>query len=90
MISNFSVCDIVFGSIIEMYAPWLITYTEQTMPHQTSNWIRQLADTGHGKILFPWSKQHAETSKSIVTPFVNTLIFILENLPSNIIKSFSK
>uniref|UniRef100_A0A1A9VTB9 Uncharacterized protein n=1 Tax=Glossina austeni TaxID=7395 RepID=A0A1A9VTB9_GLOAU len=75
------ICDIVFGSIIEMYAPWLITYTEQTMPHQTSNWIRQLADTGHGKILFPWSKQHAKTSKSIVTPFVNTLIFILENLP---------
>ncbi|XP_037885384.1 ectopic P granules protein 5 homolog isoform X1 [Glossina fuscipes] len=75
------ICDIVFGSIIEMYAPWLITYTEQTMPYQTSNWIRQLADTGHGKILFPWSKQHAKTSKIIVTPFINTLIFILENLP---------
>uniref|UniRef100_A0A1A9W6G3 Ectopic P granules protein 5 homolog n=1 Tax=Glossina brevipalpis TaxID=37001 RepID=A0A1A9W6G3_9MUSC len=75
------ICDIVFGSIIEMYGPWLIVYTEQTMPHPTSNWIHQLADTGHGKMLFPWSKQHAKTSKIIVKSFITTLIFVLENLP---------
>ncbi|XP_059219883.1 ectopic P granules protein 5 homolog isoform X1 [Stomoxys calcitrans] len=75
------ICDLIFGSIIEMYSPWLIIYTEQTIQQSSANWIRQLVDSGNGKMLYPWSAQHAKTSKVMIKNFVQTLMFILQNLP---------
>ncbi|XP_065371725.1 ectopic P granules protein 5 homolog isoform X2 [Calliphora vicina] len=75
------ICDLVFGSIIEMYSPWLITYTEQTIQESSANWIRQLINSVNGKMLYPWSEQHAGSSRIIIKNFIRTLIFILENLP---------
>lgn len=52
------------------------------MKHASANWIRQLVDSGNGKMLYPWSEQHAETSKTMIKHFILTLMFIIENLPS--------
>ncbi|XP_073818455.1 ectopic P-granules autophagy protein 5 isoform X2 [Musca autumnalis] len=75
------ICDLIFGSIIEMYSPWLITYTEETIRQSSANWIRQLVESGNGKRLLPWSEQHANTSKIMIKNFIQTLMFIMENLP---------
>ncbi|KAM7362755.1 ectopic P-granules autophagy protein 5 [Cochliomyia hominivorax] len=75
------ICDLVFGSIIEMYSPWLITYTEQTIQQSSANWIRQLFNSVNGKMLYPWSEQHAGSSRVIIKNFIRTLIFVMENLP---------
>lgn len=79
------VCDLVFGSIIEMYSPWLITYTEQTIQQSSANWIKQLFNSVNGKMLYPWSEQHAGSSRVIIKNFIRTLIFVMENLPSKLI-----
>ncbi|XP_005180740.1 ectopic P granules protein 5 homolog isoform X2 [Musca domestica] len=75
------ICDLIFGSIIEMYSPWLVTYTEETIRQFSANWIRQLVESGNGKRLLPWSEQHAKTSKIMIKNFTQTLMFIMENLP---------
>ncbi|XP_037950670.1 ectopic P granules protein 5 homolog isoform X2 [Teleopsis dalmanni] len=75
------ISDILFGSLIDMYKPWLIVYTQETMQVATSNWIRQFIE--NGKVLYPWSDQHVETCKVIIDPFIRTLIFVLEYLPAS-------
>ncbi|XP_011192881.2 ectopic P granules protein 5 homolog isoform X1 [Zeugodacus cucurbitae] len=75
------ISDIVFGSIIELYSPWLVPYTEDTLQHSSANWIRQL--TAKDKILLPWSEQHASKSKIMIKSLIDILDFVLENLPAS-------
>ncbi|XP_067619599.1 ectopic P granules protein 5 homolog isoform X2 [Eurosta solidaginis] len=73
------ISDIVFASIIELYSPWLVPYTDETLQQSTANWIRQLVVKD--KILSPWSEQHAHNSKIMIKSLINILNFVLENLP---------
>ncbi|TMW39335.1 hypothetical protein DOY81_015585, partial [Sarcophaga bullata] len=72
------ICDLIFASIIEMYSPWLIVYTENTIQQLSANWIRQLVNSVNGKVLYPWSEQQADSSRIIIKNFIRTLIFVLK------------
>ncbi|XP_004534242.1 ectopic P granules protein 5 homolog isoform X2 [Ceratitis capitata] len=73
------ISDTVFGSIIELYSPWLVPYTQDTLQQSPANWIRQL--TVQDKILLPWSEQHTPKSKIMVKCLIDSINFLLENLP---------
>ncbi|XP_030371319.1 ectopic P granules protein 5 homolog [Scaptodrosophila lebanonensis] len=76
------ISDIVFGAIIEMFAPWLIIYTDQTTQQvSAANWIRQLS--AQGKMLLPWSEAHVTTCKIIIRSFISIVQYVLEYLPSS-------
>ncbi|XP_017041076.1 LOW QUALITY PROTEIN: ectopic P granules protein 5 homolog [Drosophila ficusphila] len=75
------ISDIVFGSIVETYGPWLIPYTEQTVSG-VAHWIRQLTP-GQSKVLLPWSEQHVNSSKLMIRSFVATILQVLQYLPSS-------
>lgn len=83
--SSFLVSDIVFGSIVETYAPWLVPYTEQTesAAGAAAHWIRQLSPD-QGKILLPWSESHVESSKPMIRYFISTVLQVLQQLPGSI------
>ncbi|XP_017477815.1 PREDICTED: ectopic P granules protein 5 homolog isoform X2 [Rhagoletis zephyria] len=73
------ISEVVFGSVIELFAPWLIPYSEEALQQTTSNWIRQL--TVKDKLLSPWSEQYAPKSKIMIRSLIDILNFVLENLP---------
>nr|NP_650752.2 ectopic P-granules autophagy protein 5, isoform C [Drosophila melanogaster]Q9VE34.2 RecName: Full=Ectopic P granules protein 5 homolog [Drosophila melanogaster]AAF55595.2 ectopic P-granules autophagy protein 5, isoform C [Drosophila melanogaster] len=75
------ISDIVFGSIVETYSPWLIPYTEETVSG-VAHWIRQLTP-GQSKVLLPWSEQHVSSCKLMIRSFVATIIQVLQYLPSS-------
>ncbi|XP_017104957.2 ectopic P granules protein 5 homolog [Drosophila bipectinata] len=75
------ISDIVFGSIVETYGPWLIPYTEQTATG-VAHWIRQLTP-GQSKVLLPWSEQQVGSSKLMIRSFVATTLQVLQFLPSS-------
>ncbi|XP_017037889.1 ectopic P granules protein 5 homolog [Drosophila kikkawai] len=75
------ISDIVFGSIVETYSPWLIPYTEQTASG-VAHWIRQLTP-GQSKVLLPWSEQHVSSSKLMIRSFVAIIMQVLQYLPSS-------
>ncbi|XP_016985100.2 ectopic P granules protein 5 homolog [Drosophila rhopaloa] len=75
------ISDIVFGSIVETYGPWLIPYTEQTVSG-VAHWIRQLTP-GQSKVLLPWSEQQVSSSKLMIRSFVATILQVLQYLPSS-------
>ncbi|XP_017140447.2 ectopic P granules protein 5 homolog [Drosophila miranda] len=75
------ISDIVFGSIVETYGPWLIPYTEQTASG-VAHWIRQLTP-GQTKVLLPWSEQQVSSSKLMIRSFTATIIQVLQYLPSS-------
>ncbi|XP_052836525.1 ectopic P granules protein 5 homolog [Drosophila gunungcola] len=75
------ISDIVFGSIVETYGPWLIPYTEQTVSG-VAHWIRQLTP-GQSKVLLPWSEQQVGSSKLMIRSFVATILQVLQYLPSS-------
>lgn len=79
--SLYLVSDIVFGSIVETYSPWLIPYTEETVSG-VAHWIRQLTP-GQSKVLLPWSEQHVSSCKLMIRSFVATIIQVLQYLPSS-------
>ncbi|ALC46612.1 CG14299 [Drosophila busckii] len=76
------ISDLVFGTIVETYAPWLIPYTEQTAQAAGSaaHWIRQLA-ANQGKMLLPWSESHVQGSKLLIRAFINSMQQVLQYLP---------
>ncbi|EDW83213.2 uncharacterized protein Dwil_GK22441 [Drosophila willistoni] len=76
------ISDIVFGSIVETHAPWLVPYTEQSGVGDVAHWIRQLTP-GQNKILLPWSEPHVGSSKIMIRSFITTLLQVLEYLPSS-------
>ncbi|XP_053947288.1 ectopic P granules protein 5 homolog isoform X1 [Anastrepha ludens] len=73
------ISDVVFESIIELYSPWLVPYTEDALQKFSANWIRQL--TVKDKALSPWSEQHAPKSKVMIKSLIDIFSFVLENLP---------
>uniref|UniRef100_B3P3B0 GG16333 n=1 Tax=Drosophila erecta TaxID=7220 RepID=B3P3B0_DROER len=75
------ISDIVFGSIVEMYSPWLIPYTEETVSG-VAHWIRQLTP-GQSQVLLPWSEQHVSSSKLMIRSFVATILQVVQYLPSS-------
>ncbi|XP_034665712.1 ectopic P granules protein 5 homolog [Drosophila subobscura] len=75
------ISDIVFGSIVETYGPWLIPYTEQTASG-VAHWIRQLTP-GQNKVLLPWSEPQVSSSKLMIRSFTATILQVLQYLPSS-------
>ncbi|EDV91356.1 GH17394 [Drosophila grimshawi] len=75
------ISDIVFGSIVETYAPWLIPYTEQEAG-AAAHWIRQL-NPNQGKILLPWSEPHVDTSKLMIRSFIGNIVQVVQYLPAS-------
>lgn len=73
------ISDCIFATLIEMYVPWLIAYTEEQIQQSSPNWIRQLV--AKDKVLYPWSSVHGETSIIIINSFINLILFVLESLP---------
>ncbi|XP_055848760.1 ectopic P granules protein 5 homolog isoform X2 [Episyrphus balteatus] len=73
------ISDCIFATLIEMYVPWLIAYTDQQIQQSSPNWIRQLV--ANDKVLYPWSSVHGETSIIIINSFINSILFVLESLP---------
>ncbi|XP_064550516.1 ectopic P granules protein 5 homolog [Drosophila montana] len=78
------ISDIVFGSIVETYAPWLIPYTEQTeqAAGAAAHWIRQLSPD-QGKVLLPWSEAHVATSKLMIRSFIANIVQVVQYLPAS-------
>ncbi|XP_034112376.2 ectopic P granules protein 5 homolog [Drosophila albomicans] len=78
------ISDIVFGSIVETYAPWLIPYTENTEigAGAAAHWIRQLSPE-QGKILLPWSEAQVDSSKLMIRSFIVSVLQVVQYLPSS-------
>ncbi|XP_034484557.1 ectopic P granules protein 5 homolog [Drosophila innubila] len=78
------ISDIVFGSIVETYAPWLIPYTEQTElgAGAAAHWIRQLSPD-QGKILLPWSEAQVDSSKLLIRSFIVSVLQVVQYLPAS-------
>ncbi|ENN72840.1 hypothetical protein YQE_10520, partial [Dendroctonus ponderosae] len=71
----------IWPYIRDMFAPWLIPYSVNSLKDNMANWIQQLADDR--SVLLPWIPADRECAEKMLRCFCECIHFLLDALPAS-------
>ena len=70
----------LFTVLRDLYAPWILPYTQQQVNDSCATWIQQLSSDR--KLLLPWIAADCQLASAMMSSLVNCVAFIHETLPA--------
>lgn len=70
----------LWTALRDLYAPWILPYTQQQVNDSCATWIQQLSSDR--KLLLPWIAADCQLASAMMTSLVNCVVFIHETLPA--------
>ncbi|XP_044253867.1 ectopic P granules protein 5 homolog isoform X2 [Tribolium madens] len=71
----------IWPYLINMFAPWIVPYSMQTLKENMASWIQQLADDR--SILLPWIPSDGPLAQKLVNIFCECVHFLIYTLPAS-------
>lgn len=77
----------IWPYLTNIFAPWIVPYSMQTLKENMASWIQQLADDR--SVLLPWIPSDGPLAQKVVNIFCECIHFLIYTLPAcNSILSF--